>query len=115
MLYKRYTPNGINVDVDGIDLPDDVWTDGLNMVPRVGKMERALGYQPIFPTPLFPPFFLMSTPQLGAPSWIYGGTNELAVINSAGAHSDGEGRLSTGGLQRMSPGWCDSTCTQLSV
>ena len=88
MMYKRYTPLGINVDVDPVEVGDNVWTDSLNMVPRVGKMERALGYQEVFPTPLFPPYFLMSTPQLGAPHWIYAGASQIGVINSTGAHTE---------------------------
>ena len=114
MLYKRYSPLGINVDVDPIDLPDTVWTDGLNMVPRVGKMERALGYQEVFPTPLFPPYFLMSTPQLGAPYWIYGGSTQLGVINSTGTHTE---VTPAGGLPNPIPenGWSGDNLNGIAV
>ena len=88
MLYKRYSPLGLVTDVDPLELPYNFWTDTANLVPRVGGMQRALGYVEVFPTPLFPPYFVMSTPQQGAPAWIYAGTSRIGVVNSTGAHSD---------------------------
>lgn len=87
-MLKRFTPLGVNLDVDAVDLPDGIYTETANMVPRVGGMERALGYQETLPTPLFPPYFIMSTPQLGAPWWIYAGSLNIGVISSTGTHTD---------------------------
>ena len=88
MLVKRFIPIGVNRDIDEIDLPDNVYSEIVNMVPRTYGMERALGYAETFPTPLFSPYFIMSTPQLGEPWWIYAGSTGLAVINSTGTHTD---------------------------
>jgi len=87
-LYKRYSPIGVNLDVDPIELGDDVWTEAGNMVPVPGKMNRAKGYSEIYETPLFPPTFLMGTPQLGVPYWLYAGADNVAVIDESLQHID---------------------------
>lgn len=88
MMYTRVNMLGVNLDIDPIDLPPEVWTETANMVARPGAMHRARGYQEVFATPLFAPYYLQYSPQLGEPHWIYAGTNNIGHINEAGAHAD---------------------------
>jgi hypothetical protein len=88
MLYKRYSPLGVNLDIDPIRLDDTHWTEAGNMVPRPGAMERARGYSEIYASPAFPPTFLLATPQLGVPYWLYAGTNKIGIINNSNNHID---------------------------
>ena len=87
-MYVRLSMLGVNLDIDPVDLPPSVWGEADNMVATPGAMVRARGYQEVFPTPLFDPKFLLHSPQLTEPYWVYGGTQALAVINPFGVHSD---------------------------
>ena len=86
--YIRYTMLGIALDVDPVDLPDDLWTNSANMVAQPGQMQRALGYIETLPAPLFPPYYLQFSPQLGVPEWVYCGQSNVAHVSSAGVHTD---------------------------
>ena len=88
MLYKRYSPLGVNLDLRPVEVPDNYWTEAANLVPRPGRMERAKGYGRIYETPLFPPYFLMFSPQLGQSWWLYAGQSNVGVIDPGGIHSD---------------------------
>lgn len=87
-MMKRYTVLGVNLDVDPVEVPDNYWTETSNMVPVVGKMTRARGYSEIYATPLFGPTFVMFTPQLGDPFWLYANANNVAVIDPSQLHTD---------------------------
>jgi hypothetical protein len=87
-IIKRYTINGVNLDVDPIEVPDNYYTEAANMVPRVGKMNRAKGYAPIYPGALFGATYLLYTPQLGDPFWLYANNLNVAIINAANQHVD---------------------------
>lgn len=86
--YKRITAIGVNLDIDPIDLPDGVWTEAGNMVAQPGRMQRALGHEEIWPTPLFPPIYLQYTPQLSQHYWLYGGSLNLGTVDQSGAHAE---------------------------
>jgi len=86
--HAKLRMNGINRDINPVDLPPTVWTEAGNMVSRPKGMERAAGYAEIFPTPLFAPYFLLYTPQLGTSYWLYAGTNNIAVIDDLAVHTD---------------------------
>ena len=88
MMYTRVSMMGVNLDIDPIDIPPDTWTEAANMVAEPGRMRRAAGYEQVFPTPLFPPYHLLYSPQLGESYWLYSGTSAIATINAAGAHTD---------------------------
>jgi hypothetical protein len=88
MPIQRFQPLGVILDIDPVNVPDNYWTETANLVPRPGRMERARGYQEIYPTPLFAPYFVMASPQLGIPWWIYAGFNNVATIDQLGSHSD---------------------------
>lgn len=88
MQIARLTLNGINLDIDPVDLPPDVWSGSENMGPRPNGMERAPGYVEVYEPPLFAPYFLLYSPQITVPHWIYAGLNNVAVIDEAGAHTD---------------------------
>ena len=112
-MYTRITLQGVNLDVDPIDLPPDVWTEATNMVPEPGSMARANGYREVFPTPLFPPYYLQYTPQLNEPYWLYAGRTNIAVIDPAAAHSD----ITPGGTLPAVPenGWSGGNLSGLAV
>ena len=86
--YIRYNMLGISVDLDPVDLPDDLWSNSNNMVAQPGQMQRALGYIETLPTPLFPPYYIQFSPQLGVPTWVYCGSDNIAQISAAGVHTD---------------------------
>lgn len=88
MMYKRFSPIGLNLDVDPVELPDDYYSGVTNMVPRNGKMMRARGYEQIYGDLLFAPYYLLYSPQLGEVFWLYAGLSNIAVIASNGTHSD---------------------------
>lgn len=88
MQYIRVSMLGVNIDVDPIDLPPDTWTELSSMVARPSGMHRARGYTPYYGTPLFPPYHVMYSPQLGEPTWIYCGLTQVARIDPAGLHLD---------------------------
>lgn len=87
-MYTRLNPMGVNFDVDAIEVNGAAYQGVTNMVPRIGKMVRAKGYSEIWPTPLYPPYYLQYTPQLSNPFWIYCGTSGIATIDATGAHVD---------------------------
>lgn len=88
MQYMRVNMLGVNLDIDPANLPPSIWSEAANMVARPGAMERAKGYIEVYPTVLFPPTYLMYTPQLGEPYWIYCGASNIAVIPPTGLHTD---------------------------
>ena len=88
MEMYRFRANGVNLDLEPVDLPPDVWTAASNMVPRPKGMIRAQGYSEVFATPLFAPYFVMYTPQLGEPYWLYAGLDNVAIITPFGVHTD---------------------------
>ena len=51
--------NGVNLDIDPVELPDDVYTAAGDMVSKPGKMIRAKGYEEVYATPLFGPYFTL--------------------------------------------------------
>lgn len=87
-IYTRTTPIGVNLDQDPVELNGSAYQVLENMVPRVGKMARARGYEEIWTPPLFPPQYLLFTPQLGAQVWLYAGTSNIATVDALGQHTD---------------------------
>ena len=88
MAIARFRPLGVVADIDPANVPENYWTEAINMVPRPRGMERARGYQEIYATPLFGPTFLMATPQLGVKYWIYAGFSAVATVDPNGQHVD---------------------------
>lgn len=87
-MYQRFILNGLNIDVDPVDLAPEQYNNTNNMVPRVGSMARAGGYEEVYPTPLFPPYWMLSSPQLGVPWWVYAGLDNIAQVSGTGVHVD---------------------------
>ena len=85
-MYQRLTLNGYNWDLPPGELPPDIWSSGRNMLPKPGGMIRARGYLATLGTPLCPPKYLLYTPQLGLPTWLYAGT-KIVTIDGA-THND---------------------------
>jgi len=84
----RFRLNGVNSDIDPIDVPADMWSAVRNMLSYPRGMRRASGYEAVFGDPLFPPLFVMFTPQLTEPFWIYAGQDGIATIDANAVHTD---------------------------
>ena len=88
MQMLRVAPMGLNTDIDPIELAGTAYQDAESMVAKPGKMARSRGYVEVWPTPLFDPYWLLYTPQLGAQYWIYCGTDNVATVDTSGIHTD---------------------------
>ncbi len=87
-MYQRLSLQGVSVDIDPAQLEPTVWTGAENMLAKPGRMERATGWEEIWPTPVFAPFWLLYTPQLQAQYWLYAGEASLGVVDEGGNHAD---------------------------
>lgn len=113
MQYKRFSPLGVNIDIDPLQLPDSSWTEAQNMVAQPGGMRRALGHQEIWPTPLQGPQYLLYSPQLANDVWIYCGATRIGTVDRNGTHAE---ITPVGGLQTVpANGWSGGNLSGLAV
>lgn len=125
MIYVRQNIYGLNTDVDPIEINQgDIksWTSTVNMTPRNGRMERALGYQwqwSIDTTPgaevgaLTAPYYLDYSPQLSTSYWVYAGSDAVVVVDDAWGHTD---ITPIGGLVEVEPGeWSGGNLNGIAI
>ena len=110
---KRFKLLGVNLDIDPLDLPDSVWTEAANMVAQPGRMKRALGHREVWASPLYPPTWLLYTPQVTNRYWMIGHPQNLTVVNDLGQHSD----ITPASLTQVVPanGWSGGNLNGLAV
>lgn len=88
MMYTRINMLGVNLDIDPVDLPPSVWTESSNMIAKPGAMHRARGWVEVFEYPEGNPVYLLYSPQLGEPYWVYCGLAKIWSLSPIGDHAD---------------------------
>lgn len=64
-------PVGVNKSLDPTDVPENVWTDVLNVAFKGGKVSKSQGYAQTFGTPGGNPYYLIEATRTGILYWIY--------------------------------------------
>lgn len=64
---------GVNKDAQPQELPENAWSDGVNVRFRNGALERMKGEQKVFDTPLVTPYWLQAYYQGNKQYWIHAG------------------------------------------
>lgn len=89
---------GVNKDTQPQELPDNAWSDAVNMRFRNGAMERMKGEQQVFATPLVTPYALQAYYQGGNKNWIHAGLSAVYADNAAGRTNITPATAPTGGI-----------------
>ncbi len=89
-------PKGLNIDLSPYELPNEVWSDGVNVNFRNFRTNRSLGYEQVFPTASVKPLFAIPWTDFNVPYWFYAdetsikrteGANEVDVTRNAGPYT----------------------------
>ena len=65
--------HGVLKDLPAQELPNNAWSDAMNIRFRDGAAQRFQGEKAIFPTPSFTPYYLQPYNQGGSRWWVQGG------------------------------------------
>ncbi len=84
---KSFQISGVNRDLPPNELPDDVYSDVLNMEAFDIGMRSSRGHTAAFGTPLFPPEYLAYNTRPGLFFWLYASSTGIGVTNGA-SHFD---------------------------
>ena len=109
MPYKRLEitrPKGINIDLSPYELPNDVWSEGMNINFRNFRTNRDEGYKQVFPNLTIQPLFAIPWTDFNLPYWFY--ANETAIYRTEGTSQVDVTRLSGAYTGSFDDGWTGS-------
>lgn len=109
MAYQRLEitrPKGINVDLSPYELPNDVWSSGININFRNFRTNRELGYSQVFPDLDIQPLFAHTWTDFNTVFWFY--SDLVSIFRTEGTSQVDVTRLSGAYTGTFTDGWTGS-------
>tara|TARA_R110000851_G_scaffold12690_1_gene43980 strand:+ start:1793 stop:3337 length:1545 start_codon:yes stop_codon:yes gene_type:complete len=106
MPYKRLEitrPKGINIDLSPYELPNELWSEGINVDFRNFRTNRSLGYRQVFSNTTVSPLFTVAWTDFNLPYWFY--ANETAIYRTEGTTNSDVTRTSGAYTGTYASGW----------
>jgi hypothetical protein len=85
MAYKRLEitrPTGVNIDLSPYELPNEVWSEAVNVNFRNHRTNREVGYAQVFPDLDIQPLFVIPWTDYNTPYWYY--ADEESIYRTEG-------------------------------
>ena len=79
---------GVNRDLSAHELPNNAWTNALNIRFVDGMAAQVLGYKELYPSASVIPYHLLPVDVAGIRTWIYAGAAKMYTVVNGSVHTN---------------------------